>query len=175
MAKNDRFVDLQFWQKARELENTIYGISTVGSFSKDYALKDQINRATGSIMNNIAEGFGRGGDKELIHFLIISRSSALEVQSQLYRASDRKHINTTQLREVLERTNQAISIIIRFHQLPERFRKERSPLRIMKNANAERRTPNVKRRTPNEERRTPNEERRTKNEFKDDTASTPHS
>lgn len=114
MAKIDRFEDLQCWQRARELENTVYGISTVGSFSKDYSLKDQINRASGSIMDNIAEGFGRGGNKEFVHFLIISRASAFEVQSQLYRALDRKHLDAAQFKEVLEKTNQVISVISGF-------------------------------------------------------------
>ncbi len=114
MAKIDRFEDLQCWQKARGLENIIYRVSTAGSFSKDYALKDQINRASGSVMDNIAEGFGRSGNKELINFLGISRASAFEVQSQLYRALDRKHIDADQFKELLEQTNQVISIISGF-------------------------------------------------------------
>ncbi len=114
MAKIERFEDLQCWQKARELENTVYGLSTIGAFSKDYALKDQINRASGSVMDNIAEGFGRSGNKELIHFLIISRASAFEVQSQLYRALDRKHINADEFSKVSEQTKQVISIISGF-------------------------------------------------------------
>jgi four helix bundle protein len=59
---------------------------------KDYKLKDQINRSSGSIMDNIAEGFGRGGDSEFIQFLEVSNASACETQSQLYRVLDRSYI-----------------------------------------------------------------------------------
>lgn len=62
------------------------------SLSKDYKLKDQINGSSGSIMDNIAEGFGRGGNVEFIQFLEISHGSACECQSQLYRIIDRKYI-----------------------------------------------------------------------------------
>src|SRR5688572_1456806 len=61
--------------------------------AKDYKLKDQINGSSGSIMDNIAEGFGRGGNKEFIQFLCISLGSACECQSQLYRIFDRNYIN----------------------------------------------------------------------------------
>jgi four helix bundle protein len=73
-----------------------------GSFSKDYSLKDQINRATGSVMDNIAEGFGRNGKQEFIQFLSISKSSTNEVQSQLYRALDRNHITEDEFKELYE-------------------------------------------------------------------------
>jgi len=76
MATIERFQDIICWQKARELENVIYRLTSSESFAKDYGLKDQINRATGSVMDNIAEGFGRGGNKEFANFLMISRASA---------------------------------------------------------------------------------------------------
>lgn len=81
MATIKRFEDLVIWQKARKLSNDIYQKKLKGSFAKDYSLKDQINRATGSIMDNIAEGFGRNGKQEFIQFLSVSKSSATEVRS----------------------------------------------------------------------------------------------
>lgn len=93
MATVKRFEDLVIWQKARKLSIEIYELTRRGTFAKDFSLKDQINRATGSVMDNIAEGFGRMGKQEFIRFLATSKSSANEVQSQLYRAVDRKHIS----------------------------------------------------------------------------------
>ena len=114
MAAINRFQDLTCWQKARELENMIFQISITDRFSKDYGLKDQINRATGSIMDNIAEGFGRGGNKEFIHFLIISRASAYEVQSQLFRAKDRNYLDSLQFNTFFDKSNEVIASISSF-------------------------------------------------------------
>ena len=93
MATIKTFEDIGAWQKARILSKQIFELTLTGSFSKDYALRDQINRSTGSVMDNIAEGFERGGTKEFIQFLSIARGSAGEVRSQLYRALDRKHLD----------------------------------------------------------------------------------
>jgi four helix bundle protein len=82
-----------------------------GSFSKDYSLRDQINRATGSIMDNIAEGFERGGTKEFIQFVAIAKGSAGEVRSQLYRARDRKHLNDEQTNILIDNTNKVSRMI----------------------------------------------------------------
>ena len=93
MATIKTFEDIGAWQKARILSKQIFELTLTGSFSKDYALRDQINRSTGSVMDNIAEGFERGGTREFIQFLSIARGSAGEVRSQLYRALDRKHLD----------------------------------------------------------------------------------
>lgn len=95
MAKINSFEDLQVWQAARELSNEIYSLTLTNGFSKDFSLKDQINRAVGSVMDNIAEGFERGGNKEFIQYLSIAKGSCGEVRSQLYRALDRNHIIET--------------------------------------------------------------------------------
>jgi four helix bundle protein len=87
------FEDIEAWQRARELCTSIYKLTLVGNFSKDYSLKNQINRSAGSTMDNIAEGFERGGNREFIQFLAISRGSIGEVRSQLYRAKDRYYTN----------------------------------------------------------------------------------
>lgn len=71
MAKINSFEDIQAWQKARELTKEIYKISSVGAFSKDYGLRDQIRRASVSIISNIAEDFERNGSKEFKQFLSI--------------------------------------------------------------------------------------------------------
>lgn len=92
MATIGRFEDLDVWKKARALANAIHLKTLNGSFASDYALRDQINRSSGSIMDNIAEGFEREGRNEFIQFLSYSKSSAAEVRSQLHRAFDRAHI-----------------------------------------------------------------------------------
>ena len=66
MASIEKFEDIEAWQKARELTREIYRITNQGSFSRDFGLRDQIRRAAVSVMSNIAEGFGRGGNKEFI-------------------------------------------------------------------------------------------------------------
>ena len=89
---------------ARDLAEVIWNISSRGTFAKDFGLRKQINSATGSVMDNIAEGFGRGGTKEFINFLSYARASNNEVQSQLYRACDRNHINKGELQALLEQS-----------------------------------------------------------------------
>jgi four helix bundle protein len=107
MAKIERFEDLDLWQKARQLAADIYQKTSEGTFSKDYSLRDQINRSSGSVMDNIAEGFEREGKQEFLQFLSYSKSSAAEVRSQLYRAKDRNHINETGFEHLM---NQSLAI-----------------------------------------------------------------
>jgi four helix bundle protein len=92
MAKIERFEDFIAWQKARALTAKIYQITNEGSFSRDYALRDQIRRGSSSIMANIAEGFERGGPSEFEHFLSIAKASCAELRSHLYIALDAGHI-----------------------------------------------------------------------------------
>jgi four helix bundle protein len=93
MARVQSFEDLEVWKKARLFSNAVYEITLKESFSKDFELKKQIHRSSGSIMDNIAEGFERSGNKEFGQFLAIAKGSAGETRSQLYRALDRKHID----------------------------------------------------------------------------------
>jgi four helix bundle protein len=86
------FEDIEAWQLARQLSKEIYAFTVTGGFSKDFRFKDQINAASGSVMDNIAEGFGRGGRNEFINFLGIASGSLNETKSQLYRALDRDYI-----------------------------------------------------------------------------------
>ena len=92
MATIQRFEDLEVWQLARELALDIYNEPLNLPFAKDFELVEQIRRSSGSTMDNIAEGFERGGKKEFIQFLGIAKGSAGEVRSQLIRALDRKHM-----------------------------------------------------------------------------------
>ena len=103
MATFLRFEDIDAWQKGRELSRQIYEISSSKPFSVDFALKDQIIRSSGAIMDNIAEGFDRGGSAEFIHFLTIAKGSAGEAKSQLYRALDQKYIEPTKFEELYNR------------------------------------------------------------------------
>ncbi|MBN2500507.1 MAG: four helix bundle protein [Anaerolineales bacterium] len=99
MAKIDRFEDLHSWQKARELVNIVFDLTGEGDFARDFELRNQIRRAAGSSMHNIAEGFDAGSNPEFIRFLKIARRSASEVQSQLYLACDRNYINQSELQK----------------------------------------------------------------------------
>jgi four helix bundle protein len=99
-----RFEDLDIWNEAREISKKIFLITSIEPFSSDYKFKNQIRSAAGSIMDNIAEGFGRGGNKEFINFLSISKGSVDEVRSQLYRAFDFEYINQNTLEEMLKIT-----------------------------------------------------------------------
>jgi four helix bundle protein len=94
MATFKRFEDILAWQKAREVTKLVYKITSKGPFSKDFALRDQLRRASVSIMANIAEGFGRRSDKEFANFLNIAHGSAAECQSHLYVALDLGYLAT---------------------------------------------------------------------------------
>jgi len=86
--KIESFTEIESWKKARQLVKQIYKITSKNRFSKNYGLKDQIQRASVSIMSNIAEGFDSGSQKSFINFLNYSYQSASEVESLLYIAHD---------------------------------------------------------------------------------------
>ena len=103
MSTITRFEDLEVWQISRELCEDIFDITSSGEFCKDYGLKDQIRRSSGSVMDNIAEGFERDGNKEFKQFLSYSKGSAGEVRSQLYRALDYKYISVDRFNELYDK------------------------------------------------------------------------
>jgi four helix bundle protein len=83
------FERLRIWNDARHLLREIYGLTGNGTrFARDFALRDQMRRCALSVMSNIAEGYERGGDRELDQFFRIARSSCAELRSQLYAAQD---------------------------------------------------------------------------------------
>lgn len=95
MATIQRFEDIEGWKRAREMTRWIYQVTSTGNFARDFGLRDQIRRASVSIMSNIAEGFERDGNKEFINFLSIAKASCGEVRSQLYVALDQSYISDT--------------------------------------------------------------------------------
>jgi four helix bundle protein len=92
MAAITKFEDLIAWQEARTLVKWIYKITSDGTFSKDFGMQDQIQRAAVSVMTNIAEGFDCESSAEFARFLGIARRSTVEVQSLLYAALDVEYI-----------------------------------------------------------------------------------
>jgi len=105
MATIKKFEDINAWQQARVLSKNIYAITNSKNFSNDFDLRSQIRRASGSVMDNIAEGFERGGRIEFIQFLGISKASAAEVRSQLFRALDQNYITKETFEELYKMTD----------------------------------------------------------------------
>jgi four helix bundle protein len=105
MAKIEKFEDLKVWQLAREICNDIWYLFENSSLGKDYELKNQMSRSSGSIMDNIAEGFERNGNREFIQYLSIAKGSCGEIRSQLYRALDRKHLTQAQFENIALKTD----------------------------------------------------------------------
>lgn len=100
MATVRDFEDLVIFQKARELSKKIYDITEKEKFKHDYRFVAQIRASVGSIMDNIAEGFERNGNKEFVNFLFIAKGSCGEVRSQLIRASDVGYLESEEYKEL---------------------------------------------------------------------------
>lgn len=102
MATIKQVEEIQAWQKARVLCKRVYSITNEGRFAKAFGLRDQIRRAAISVMSNIAEGFERGGAREFVQFLAISKGSAGEIRAQLYVALDQNYVDQKRFDELIK-------------------------------------------------------------------------
>ncbi len=100
MATISHFEELEIWRLARQQAIDIFHLYSQEPFSRDWELKNQINASSGSVMDNIAEGFERSGNKEFCNFLIISKGSNGEVRSQLQRSYDRNYLTLEKFEEL---------------------------------------------------------------------------
>ena len=114
--KINKFEDIESWKKSRELVILVYKITIEYPFNNDFGLRDQIQRASVSIMSNIAEGFDSGTNKSFINFLNYSYRSASEVQSLLYVASDLKYISIKQFDVMYDHSTEIKKLIGGFIQ-----------------------------------------------------------
>ena len=122
-----RFEDIESWQMARDLTRTIYRIVKAHHFSKDYSLKDQICRASVSIMSNIAEGFNAGSNAEFARFLGYAQRSCAEVQAHLYVARDQDYITSETFNntyESISKTSSKIGAFIKYLKQQKTLNKE---------------------------------------------------
>lgn len=110
MSNIERFEDIEAWKKARKLAQKIYKITGSGEFAKDWTLKDQVGRASISIMSNIAEGYGRKTDKEFIQFLYIAMGSIFELQSQIYMALDLSYMSKEEFKDIFTTSNEVAKL-----------------------------------------------------------------
>ncbi|MFC7346202.1 four helix bundle protein [Chryseobacterium zhengzhouense] len=104
MATVNKFEDLEIWKLARTLCNDIFEIIETTNLKNNFRLSNQIDGSSGSIMDNIAEGFERNGNKEFINFLSIAKASCGETRSQLYRVLDRSFITPEKFEILREQT-----------------------------------------------------------------------
>ena len=111
MPTIERFEDLEAWKISRELTREIYRVSKNDLFFRDYGLRDQICRASVSVMSNIAEGFERDGNREFVNFLSIAKGSSGEVRSQLYVALDQNYISENEFTLIYNKAEQNSRVI----------------------------------------------------------------
>lgn len=102
MGRIDRFEDLEVWKISRKLCQLVEHLFQTTELGNNYTLRNQMERSSGSIMDNIAEGFGRGGNKEFHNFLSFSKGSCTELKSQFYRSFDKKLISDEDYMKALE-------------------------------------------------------------------------
>lgn len=109
MATFKTFEEIHAWQKARDLNQKVGQFIDSGRFQRNYRLINQIEGSAGSIMDNIAEGFERSGNREFLQFLYVSKGSCGEFRSQLYRAIDRNYIQQTEFDELFALSKEIIN------------------------------------------------------------------
>jgi len=111
MSKIEKFKDLIAWQKSRIISKNIYSVTNSENFKKDFCLKNQIRRASISVMLNLAEGFAKQSNREFIKYLFQSHGSLVEIQSALYISLDRKYITKDDFEELYAKCNETSRII----------------------------------------------------------------
>lgn len=111
MSTITKFEDILSWQEARKLNEIIGNLIDDERFEKNFRLISRIEGSAGSIMDNIAEGFERGGNKEFMQFLFIAKGSCSELRSQLYRAIDRRYITEVEFKNISGRALNISSLI----------------------------------------------------------------
>ena len=116
MATFERFEDIEAWQRARELNRSIYRITRDGAFRRDFDLIRQLRRAGVSVMSNIAEGFERDGSGEFLQFLSTAKGSSGEIRSQLYTALDEQYIDADTFNQLRSQAEHVSRMIMRLMQ-----------------------------------------------------------
>ena len=114
MAGITRFEEIESWKMARQLTNMVYELGNQAGFNRDFGLRDQIRRASVSVMSNIAEGFESRTDIQFINYLGMAKASAGEVRAQLYVALDQKYITDEQFKEVFSLAQTSARQIAKF-------------------------------------------------------------
>ena len=109
-----RFEDIEAWKTARELTQMVYALTEQDKFAKDFGLKNQIQRATVSVMSNIAEGFESRTQAQFLEYLGRSKASAGEVRSQLYIALDLRYLTQGQFNQIFDLADKSSRQIARF-------------------------------------------------------------
>ncbi len=114
MAGVSAFEELEVWKKARVLTKNVYELTKKEMFFRDYTLREQIRRASVSIMSNIAEGYERDGNKEFVQFLSIAKGSVGEVRSQLFLAYDLGYLDQNKFKEFYDQTRVISKMLANF-------------------------------------------------------------
>jgi len=114
MATILKFEDIIAWQKALELSDIIYSHSNKEKFSKDFGLRDQMRRASISVVSNIAEGFEREGNNQFIFFLLVAKASAGELRAQLYIARNQNYISMNEFEIINQKVTEVSKTISGF-------------------------------------------------------------
>ena len=111
-----KFEDIEVRKTGRELVKKVYAQSATGSFAKDWGFRDQMQRAVVSICSNMAEGYARRGNKEMVKFFWIAKGSAAEAQSQLYHALDLGYVDQSTFDALYDELNKIQVMIYRLIQ-----------------------------------------------------------
>jgi four helix bundle protein len=114
LSRIERFEEIRAWQMAKELVAEVYRETDNGAFARDFSLRDQLRRASVSIMSNIAEGFERSSKKEFQRFLYMAKGSAGEVRSHLYVAAELRYLGPEMTQELIKRAEEVSKSVSAF-------------------------------------------------------------